>query len=94
VTTSSQDGTAKLWFSSTLQQAGTALRTDQGAASSAVFDPSDRSVLVIDDHGTAVTWPTSLAAWEQRACAIAGRNLTRAEWERFLAGRNYATVCP
>ncbi len=94
VTTSSQDGTAKLWFSSTLQQAGTALRTDQGAASSAAFDPSDRSVLVIDDHGTAVTWPTSLAAWEQRACAIAGRNLTRAEWERFLAGRNYATVCP
>ena len=85
---------ALLWFSSTLQQAGTALHTDQGAASSATFDPRDRSVLVIDDHGTAVTWPTSLAAWEQRACAIAGRNLTRPEWNQFLPGHEYATVCP
>ena len=92
-TTSNHYGTAKLWFTSTLQQEGTALNTNQDTASSAAFDPHDDSVLIIDDHGNALTWPTSLAAWEQRACAIAGRNLTRAEWNRFLPGHEYATVC-
>jgi hypothetical protein len=49
---------------------------------------------VIDDHGNGFTWPTSLAAWEQHACAVAARNLSRQEWARFVAEPRYATVCP
>ena len=93
-TTGGQDGAVKLWSSATLQQEGTPLNTNQGAASTAAFDPNGRSLLVIDERGAAFSWPMSIAAWEQRACAIAGRNLTRAEWERFLPGRDYARVCP
>jgi WD40 repeat protein len=93
-TTGGQDGTAKLWSTSTLQQEGTALTTDPGAGSTAAFGPNGRSLLVIDDRGTAFSWPMSLTAWEQRACAIAGRSLTRAESNRFLPGRDYARVCP
>jgi WD40 repeat protein len=93
-TTGGQDGTVKLWSSSTLQQEGTALNTEQGAAATAAFGPGGKRLLVVDDHGNGFTWPTSLAAWEQRACTVAGRNLTRAEWTRYLPGHPYARVCP
>jgi WD40 repeat protein len=29
----------------------------------------------------------------ERACALAGRNLTRSEWERFLPGKAYRRTC-
>jgi WD40 repeat protein len=93
-TTGGQDGTVKLWSSSTLQQEGTALNTEQGAATTATFQPSGKRLLVIDDHGNGFTWPTSLAAWERRACTVAGRNLTRAEWTRYLPGHPYTRSCP
>ena len=93
-TTGGQDGTIKLWSSSTLQQEGTALNTEQGAATTAAFEPGGKGLLVVDDHGNGFTWPTSLAAWEQRACTIAGRNLTRAEWTQYLPGHSYTRVCP
>jgi WD40 repeat protein len=93
-TTGGQDGTVKLWSSSTLQQEGTALNTDQGAATTAAFQPRGEALLVVDDHGNGFTWPASLAAWERRACTVAGRNLTRAEWARYLPGHPYTRVCP
>ncbi len=36
----------------------------------------------------------SPAAWEQQACAVAGRNFTQAEWNRYLPDRPYSKVCP
>jgi WD40 repeat protein len=92
--TTGQDGAVKLWSSATLQQESTALNTEQGAATTAVFGPGGKALLVVDDHGTGFTWPTSLRAWEQRACTVAGRNLTRAEWARYLPGHPYTRVCP
>jgi WD40 repeat protein len=93
-TTASQDGAVKLFATSTLQQEGTTLNTDQRAASTATFEPRGNSLLVINDHGNGFTWPMSLAAWEQRACAVAGRNLTPVEWSRYLPGQGYMPVCP
>jgi DNA-binding SARP family transcriptional activator/WD40 repeat protein len=92
--TSRQDGTVKLFATSTLQQQGTTLNTDERAGSTAMFGPRGSSLIVVDDRGDAFTWPTSLAGWEQRACAIAGRNLTREEWSRYLPGQAYSRVCP
>jgi WD40 repeat protein len=92
--TTGQDGTVKLWSSSTLQQEGTALNTQPGAATTAAFEPGEKRLLVVDDHGNGFTWSTSLAAWERRACTVAGRNLTRAEWTRYLPGQPYTRVCP
>ena len=44
----------------------------QDATTTAAFAPGGAALLVIDDHGNGFTWPTSLAAWEQRACTVAG----------------------
>ena len=93
-TTASQDGTVKLFATHTLQQEGTTLNTDQGATPTATFGPHGNTLLVVTDHGSAFTWPLSLPAWEQRACAIAGRNLTRQEWNQLVPGQTYTTVCP
>jgi DNA-binding SARP family transcriptional activator/WD40 repeat protein len=92
--TASQDGAVKLFATSTLQQEGATLNTDQRAASTATFEPRSNSLLVVNDHGNGFTWPMSPTAWAQRACAVAGRNLTPGEWSRYLPGRGYAPVCP
>ena len=93
-TTGGHDGTVKLWSASTLQQAGATLNTEQDASTTAAFEPSGAALIVVDDHGNGFTWPTSIAAWEQRACTVAGRNFTRQEWSRFVTGHRYAKVCP
>jgi WD40 repeat protein len=33
------------------------------------------------------------ASWERRACVVANRNLTRAEWQQYVPGRPYEKVC-
>jgi WD40 repeat protein len=88
------DGAVKLWFAATLQQEGSALETERGASSTVAFEQHTDALLAIDDQGNGFTWPMSLRAWEQRACAIAGRNFTRQEWTQLLTGQPYATACP
>ena len=94
VTTASQDGSVKLFATSTLQQEGPTLNTPPGAASTATFAPRGNSLLVANDDGNAFTWAVSLTALEQRACAIAGRNLTHQEWNQFVPGQSYRRTCP
>jgi hypothetical protein len=43
--------------------------------------------------GTGYRWPVTPGAWEDHACAVAGRNFTREEWDRFVGSRNYSAVC-
>jgi WD40 repeat protein len=92
-TTGLQDATVKIWFTSSLEQEGPRLAADPDATAATAFQPGGQDLLVVDDHGAAFTWPMSLTSWEQRACSVAGRNLTRAEWAQFVAGPPYATVC-
>ena len=92
-TTGGHDGTVKLWSASTLQQ-GATLNTERDASTAAAFEPSGAALIVVDDHGNGFTWPTSIAAWEQRACTVAGRNFTRQEWSRFISGQRYGKICP
>ncbi|MGZ6585662.1 MAG: hypothetical protein ACXVHX_15180 [Solirubrobacteraceae bacterium] len=83
----------KVWFTGSLEQEGPRLAADPDATAAAAFEPGARGLLVVDDLGGVFTWPMSLSSWEQRACSLAGRNLTRAEWAQFVAGPRYASVC-
>lgn len=93
-TTGDQHGTVKLFATSTLDQEGRTLTTDHAGASSAVFGPHGNSLLVVNDLGDGVTLSTSPTAWEQQACAIVRRNLTRQEWDLFVPGQSYSRICP
>ena len=57
-----------------------------------VPDPTDDLVL-LSDQDRVMSYPMTPSAWLRAACAIAGRDLTRAEWGQYLPGRPYATTC-
>ena len=50
-------------------------------------------LLAVADTGHAVAWDVRPQVWARRACAIAGRTLTRAEWADALPERAYAPAC-
>jgi hypothetical protein len=49
--------------------------------------------VVVYSDGTGDVWPVTLPAWMQHTCAVAARNLTHEEWDRFVPGRAYAQTC-
>ena len=55
-------------------------------------DGSKLVTLYKDGHGT--VWPGTLSAWKEHACRVAGRNLTKEEWSRYVTSRSYSKTCP
>ena len=93
-TTGSSDGLAKLWTAKTRQQFGAAFPGNPGQWGSARYTPDGSKLIVVYQDGKGFVWPASGRAWADHACAVAGRNLTREEWSRFVGGRRYLNVCP
>jgi WD40 repeat protein len=69
--------------------------THEGSVSSVAFSPNGKYVLSVSADGTARVWiwqPNDLIA---KACAALHRNLTRAEWKRYIGDAlRYQAVCP
>ena len=57
------------------------------------FTPDGRSLLAITDAGRAYLWDVRPSRWMRQACDVAGRTLTRTEWQDALPGRDYAPAC-
>jgi len=60
---------------------------------SLAFSADGKTLASGSDSGTIILWdinPESLAA---NACERAGRNFTRAEWERYFSNRKYRKTC-
>ena len=93
-TAGGSDGLAKLWATSTARQFGSNLPGNPGRWGNAIFTPDGKNLIVVYDDGTGFVWPVWLPAWQAHACAVAGRNLTREEWSRYVPGHAYAAVCP
>ena len=64
---------------------------EQGSIPLGRFTPG--GVLVIDNVTNTAQWPTDLASWRRYACQVAGRDLSRAEWQELLPDRSYRSVC-
>jgi WD40 repeat protein len=59
------------------------------------FSPDGRLLAVPGVEGRPMLWDVDPAVWRRRACAIAGRNLTREEWKLYLPpGTPYRATCP
>jgi hypothetical protein len=56
------------------------------------FIDGGRQLVVLHSRG-GFAWDLRPAVWERHACAVAGRTLTRAEWEDVLPDRPYAPAC-
>jgi serine/threonine protein kinase/WD40 repeat protein len=59
-----------------------------------IFSPDGRHLTILYGGAQSYIWDIDPAGWKARACAVAGRNLTRAEWEQFLPDRPYEPACP
>jgi WD40 repeat protein/DNA-binding SARP family transcriptional activator len=88
------EGGLKLWFTSSLQQDGATLDTEEGTSGNAQFTPNGQDLLSVNANGKGSLWPVSPAYLAHHACVVAGRNLTREEWSRFISGYRYSQVCP
>ena len=52
-----------------------------------------RELVVLNDQHVGLRYPLDADVWLRQACAVAGRDLTRVEWERYLPGRPYRPTC-
>jgi WD40 repeat protein len=91
--TSGTDGMTRLVDVAGRVILGTPLPGLDNVHNDAAFTPDGKRVLVMTDHGDGFAWDATLAGWEKQACAVAGRNLTRDEWDVFLPERPYEPAC-
>ncbi|MDA0166058.1 winged helix-turn-helix domain-containing protein [Solirubrobacter ginsenosidimutans] len=87
------DGTLRLFDLATRQPLGAPLPAVANGATAPVFALDGAYVFAITAAGSGVRWDLRPASWMQRACTVAGRTLTRAEWDDALPARDYAPAC-
>jgi WD40 repeat protein len=92
--TTSLDGTTRLWDAASGRAIGTALPGVPDHPVSGAFVDGGRSLVTVYDNGRAYLWDVRPDSWARRACEVAGRTLTRAEWHDLLPERDYAPACP
>ena len=93
VATGSADGTIRLYDVATQKPVGAPLPTVPKRPVAPLFTADGDYLLAITSARQAHRWDARPSAWAQRACAVAGRTLTRAEWNDALPGRTYAPAC-
>jgi WD40 repeat protein len=87
------DGSVSLVDGRTGELLGTAVLPERTLAS-ATFMHDDQNVLVASYMQSIYRWDTRPERARAFACAIAGRNLTHAEWHDNFATRPYERTCP
>ncbi len=81
-----------LWDVTTWEEIGT---LDDGADPiyDVAFAPDGRTLAFGGQGAQIAAWSFDVASWPSHLCAIAGRDLTRDEWETHVPRRGYQPVC-
>ena len=96
VVTSGLDGTVSLYDVERGLVRGRPLAASTDAGEGPTFlvpAPTDELVVLSGDRAGR-RYPLEPSVWLEEACAVAGRNLTRVEWDRYLPDRPYERTCP
>jgi WD40 repeat protein len=91
--TTSDDGTTRLWDVPSGRPIGTALPGLAQHDAAAAFVDGGTHLVTLHDNGRGYLWDIRPKSWARRACEIAGRTLTRTEWNDALPERKYAPAC-
>jgi len=91
--TAARDGTVRLWDIKTEQPVGAPLPGLPGARVIPIWTPDGSGLIAAYDTGRAYLWDIRPASLIKHACQVAGRQLTRAEWDEALPGRDYDPAC-
>jgi WD40 repeat protein len=68
--------------------------SNPGGAGNLAFTPDGRRLLISSPTGLTTIWALAPSVWTQQACQVAGREMTQAEWHKYVPDRGYASVCP
>jgi WD40 repeat protein len=85
-------GSAALWDVRTRRRVGDTFPVSAGVVPAVAFEPSGR--LLITELGRATDWPLDRPTLERFACRVAGRDLTRDEWNNLFPSRPHRQICP
>jgi WD40 repeat protein len=91
--TASSRGDVQLWDVPLGRPLGGALPGLPHGPVHVAFADRGSALAVLRGDGRGMLWDVRPSSWERRACAIAGRTLTRAEWREALPELGYAPSC-
>ncbi len=91
--TGGSDGTTRLWDVRRRAALGAPMPGIEENAVGAEFVRGDQEVVSVYDGGKAFLYDLRATSWNQRACSVAGRALTRDEWAQYLPDRPYRPSC-
>jgi WD40 repeat protein len=67
--------------------------TDPGTAETWFVPAFEGGIVALSGDRPGRRYPLDPEVWLDEACAVVGRDLTRAEWDRYLPGRDYEPTC-
>ncbi|MCB0166741.1 MAG: tetratricopeptide repeat protein [Anaerolineae bacterium] len=82
------------WDVASRQPLGRPLVDEVLAVQSMAFSPNGDTMVSVGSNGLVFGWLMGNDRWQAQACRLAGRNLTQAEWDRYLGDRPYELTCP
>ena len=91
--TSATDGQVRLWDRESQRPIGAPLPGPRNITAVAFFSPDGAYVYALFANGRGYRWDVRPGAWDRHACAVAGRRLTRDEWQTVLPDRSFAPAC-
>lgn len=80
------DGTVRLWDLERNVSAGVAWSGVGSAGGSPSWFDAESNSIWVASSGRLLNIPLDPAQWIERACSVVGRDLTQAEWERYVPG--------
>lgn len=89
-----------LWDVASRQQVGEPLEANGDAVVELAFSPDGKTLVsgglsVGGTNELLMFWDLTVQGWQRRACGLANRNLSQAEWDRFVgSSREYVRTCP
>ena len=92
IASASADGDVVLWEAASHNAIGQPFALP-GAVYTVAFSPDGKQLLAGGRGGALYVWDMDIQSWETRACAIAARNLTPAEWTQYFTS-DYQLTCP
>lgn len=89
-----EEGRIRLWDGRTGDYQASLPLPSRIGTFSIVYRPDSTGLVLASTDGRTWTADTLINQWDDRACAIAGRNLSLAEWEQYFPSTPYERTCP
>ena len=90
----SGDSNIIVWDANSYEQIGPLIKGHNDAVIHLTFSQDGTILSSVGYDGNIILWDMNPLSWLRKSCQLAGRNFTRAEWNRYFQGEEYHTTCP